>query len=56
VRGSTGDECTASGPGLIENESEGPGGLQIRYDYRSVLSEVLGGVLGCRSSTKCSRI
>ena len=39
-------------PGLIEDESEGPGGLQIRYDYRSVLSEVLVRVLGCRSVDK----
>jgi len=39
-------------PGLIEDESEGPGGLLIRYDYRSVLSEVLVGVLGCRRVDK----
>ena len=35
-------------PGLIEEESDGPGGLRIRYDYRSVLSEILVRVLGCR--------
>jgi uncharacterized protein (DUF1501 family) len=39
-------------PGLSEAESEGPGGLKIRYDYRSVLSELLVGVLGCRSIDK----
>ena len=39
-------------PGLIEEESEGPGGLRIRYDYRSVLWELLVEVMGCRSVDK----
>ena len=39
-------------PGLIEEESDGPGGLRIRYDYRSVLSEILVRVLGCRGVAK----
>jgi uncharacterized protein (DUF1501 family) len=34
-------------PGLVEDEAEGPGGLKIRYDYRSVLAEVLRGRMGC---------
>jgi hypothetical protein len=36
-------------PGLSEEESEGPGGLKIMHDYRSVLAEVLSGALGCGS-------
>ena len=39
-------------PGLIEENGEGPGGLQIRSDYRSVLSELLVGVMGCHSVDK----
>jgi uncharacterized protein (DUF1501 family) len=35
-------------PGLEEQQGPGPGGLKINYDYRSVLSEVLVGVMGCR--------
>ncbi len=33
-------------PAMKEENSEGPGGLQITYDYRSVLGEVLRGVTG----------
>jgi len=33
--------------GLADEEPwPGPGGLKINYDYRSVLSEVLSGLLG----------
>jgi uncharacterized protein (DUF1501 family) len=37
-------------PGLDEAEKDllGPGGLQINYDYRAVLAEVLTGILGSR--------
>ncbi len=35
-------------PGLAEEDVPGPGGLKINYDYRSVLSEVLAGVMGNR--------
>ncbi|HVG38002.1 MAG TPA: DUF1501 domain-containing protein [Pyrinomonadaceae bacterium] len=34
-------------PGLKGEELLGPGGLPINYDYRSVLSEILTGVLRC---------
>jgi uncharacterized protein (DUF1501 family) len=36
-------------PGLIEGETEGPGGLKVEYDYRSVLAEILRGVMGCEA-------
>jgi uncharacterized protein (DUF1501 family) len=41
-------------PGLAEEEKDllGPGGLKIKVDYRSVLAEVLAGVLGNRDITK----
>jgi uncharacterized protein (DUF1501 family) len=31
--------------GLVNDDSEGPGGLRIDYDYRSVLAELLTGVM-----------
>jgi uncharacterized protein (DUF1501 family) len=33
-------------PCLLEEKSEGPGGMKIQYDYRSVFAEVLRGTLG----------
>jgi uncharacterized protein (DUF1501 family) len=40
-------------PGLEEQETDilGPSGLPVLFDYRSVLSEVLTGVLGMRDTT-----
>lgn len=37
-------------PGLKEEDAAGPGGLKINYDYRSVLSEVLTGVLDLKQT------
>ena len=39
-------------PGLAEEEGVGPGGLKINYDYRSVLAEVLTGIMGNREIDK----
>lgn len=41
-------------PGLEEQETDllGPGGLKINFDYRSVLSEVITGILGNREINK----
>lgn len=39
-------------PGLEEEGLLGPGGLRIQYDYRSVLAEVLTGVLNNRKIEK----
>ena len=39
-------------PGLVEADIPGPGGLKINYDYRSVLCEVLVGIMGNRDINK----
>jgi uncharacterized protein (DUF1501 family) len=39
-------------PGLAEEDIPGPGGLKINHDYRSVLAEVLGGIIGSRDIDK----
>lgn len=44
--GINGGRVVGDWPGLDEVEGPGPGGLKINFDYRSVLSEVLGRVLG----------
>ena len=33
-------------PCVEEETNDGPGGMKIRYDYRSVFSEVLRGTMG----------
>jgi uncharacterized protein (DUF1501 family) len=45
--GINGGRVIGNWPGLAEEEPwPGPGGLKINYDYRSVLGEVLSGLLG----------
>jgi uncharacterized protein (DUF1501 family) len=39
-------------PGLAEEKGVGPGGLKVIYDYRSVLAEVLVGILDNREIDK----
>ncbi|MCI0487891.1 MAG: DUF1501 domain-containing protein [Blastocatellia bacterium] len=43
-----GGRVTGVWPGLEEEDSPGPGGLKVMFDYRSVLSEVLS-ASGCRN-------
>ncbi len=44
--GIAGGQVHGAWPGLAESEEAGPGGLKVNIDYRSVLSEILGKVLG----------
>src|SRR5262249_45935638 len=45
--GINGGRVIGDWPGLVEEEPwPGPGGLKMNYDYRSVLAEVLSGLLG----------
>jgi uncharacterized protein (DUF1501 family) len=45
--GINGDRVIGEWPGLAEEEPwPGPGGLKINYDYRSVLAEVVSGLVG----------
>jgi hypothetical protein len=45
--GINGDRVIGEWPGLAEEEPwPGPGGLRINYDYRSVLAEVVSGLVG----------
>jgi uncharacterized protein (DUF1501 family) len=41
-----GGRVIGSWPALAEEASDGPGGMKIHYDYRSVFSEVLRGTMG----------
>ncbi len=50
--GIAGGKVHGKWPGLSEDDIPGPGGLTVQYDYRSVLSEVLAGVLGHRNLDK----
>jgi len=50
--GINGGRVIGDWPGLAEEEPwPGPGGIKINYDYRSVLTEVVSGLLGNSSSS-----